>query len=109
MAMLRLARANARDDLAHLVESVRTPDDLSYAAELLGRADATVLYTRATPPGWNRPPGRIRSDDVVPHLRDDATVYVCGSAAFTDGVGDLLLELGVTPERIRFERFGPSA
>jgi len=47
--------------------------------------------------------------DVVPHLRDDQTVYVCGSAPFTGAVGDLLVDLGVVPERVRFERFGPSA
>jgi ferredoxin-NADP reductase len=109
MSMLRLARATGHDGLAHQVVSVRTPDDLYYAAELLGRDDATVLYSRATPPGWERPAGRLRADDVVAHLRDDDTVYVCGSAPFTDAVGDLLLDLDVAPERVRFERFGPSA
>jgi ferredoxin-NADP reductase len=109
MSMLRLARATGHDGLAHLVVSVRTPDDQYYAAEILGRDDATVLYSRATPPGWERPAGRLRADDVVAHLRDDDTVYVCGSAPFTDAVGDLLLDLDVAPERVRFERFGPSA
>jgi ferredoxin-NADP reductase len=109
MAMLRLARRTGHDDLVHLVVSVRTPEDLYYASELLGRDDVTVLYTRAAPPGWTRPPDRIRGDDVMPHLHDDSTIYVCGSAGFANGVGDLLLELGVPAERIRFERFGPSA
>jgi len=109
MAMLRLARSTGRDALVHLVVSVRTPDDLYYADELAGRDDATVLYTRATPPAWPRPAGRLRAPDVVPHLRDDQTVYVCGSAPFTGAVGDLLVDLGVAPERVRFERFGPSA
>jgi ferredoxin-NADP reductase len=109
MAMLRLARATGHDDLVHLIVSVRTPDDLYYASELLEHDDVTVLYTRSTPPHWSRAAGRIRGDDVVPHLRDDATLFVCGSAAFTGGVGDLLLELGLPPERLRFERFGPSA
>jgi ferredoxin-NADP reductase len=113
MAMLRLARANAHDGdddgLAHLVVSVRTPADLYYSDELRDRSDATVLYTRSTPPGWPRPAGRLTADDVVPLLRDDQTIYVCGSAPFTDAVGDLLVGLGVAPERARFERFGPSA
>jgi ferredoxin-NADP reductase len=108
MAMLRLARRDGHDDLVHLVVSVRTPVDLYYADELTGRDDTTVLYTRATPPGWARPTGRLRADDLVPHLRDDATIYVCGSAPFTTAAGDLLVELGVAPERARFERFGPS-
>jgi len=113
MAMLRLARATAGDPapdaLVHLLVSVRTPDDLYYATELRGRADATVLYTRTTPPSWSRPAGRLTAADVLPHLRDDQSIFVCGSAPFTNAVGDLLVDLGVAPERARFERFGPSA
>jgi ferredoxin-NADP reductase len=67
------------------------------------------VYTRATPPAWPRPAGRLHAPDVVPHLRDDQTIYVCGSAPFTGAVGDLLVDLDVAPERVRFERFGPSA
>jgi ferredoxin-NADP reductase len=113
MAMLRLARANAGDPapdaLVHLIVSVRTPEDLYYAPELRDRSDVSVLYTRATPPGWHRPPGRLGADDVLPHLREDQSFFVCGSAPFTNAVGDLLVDLGVAPERARFERFGPSA
>jgi ferredoxin-NADP reductase len=113
MAMLRLARATAGDpapdDLVHLLVSVRTPDDLYYRDELGDRADATVLYTRTTPPGWARPVGRLSADDLVPHLREEQSIFVCGSAPFTNAVGDLLVDLGVAPERAKFERFGPSA
>ena len=113
MAMLRLARATAGDPapdaLVHLLVSVRTPGDLYYTTELRDRADATVLYTRTTPPLWSRPAGRLTAADVLPHLRDDQSIFVCGSAPFTNAVGDLLVDLGVAPERARFERFGPSA
>jgi ferredoxin-NADP reductase len=113
MAMLRLARANtadpAPDTLVHLLVSVRTPDDLYYADELRDRSDATVLYTRTAPPGSSRPVGRLGAADVLPNLRDDQSIFVCGSAPFTNAVGDLLVDLGVAPERARFERFGPSA
>jgi ferredoxin-NADP reductase len=113
MAMLRLARATAGDpapaELVHLLVSVRTPTDLYYPDELRDRTDATVLYTRSTPPGWTRQAGRLTAGDVLPHLRDDQSIFVCGSAPFTNAVGDLLLALGVAPERARFERFGPSA
>jgi ferredoxin-NADP reductase len=107
MAMLRLARANGRDDLVHLVVSVRSPDNLYYAAELPG-PDATVVYTRHAPASSTRPAGRLTAADVQPHLRDDATVYVCGSAPFADAIGDLVLGLGVRAERVKVERFGPS-
>ena len=109
MSMLRLARADGHARLVHLIVSVRTPDDLYYAQELTDRDDATVLYSRATPPAWPRPAGRLGVDDVVPHLHDDQMLYVCGSAPFTGAAGDLLVDLGVAPERVRFERFGPSA
>lgn len=112
MAMLRTARAvagePAPDTLVHLVVSVRTPDDLYYADELRGRPDSTVVYSRRTPTAWPRPAGRLTADDLRPHLRDDQTIFVCGSAPFTNGVGDLLVELGVAAGRARFERFGPS-
>jgi ferredoxin-NADP reductase len=113
MAMLRLARATAGDPapdaLVHLLVSVRSPDDLYYATELRDRADATVLYTRTTPPSSSRPAGRLTAADVLPHLRADQSIFVCGSAPFTNAVGDLLVDLGVAPERAKFERFGPSA
>ena len=90
------------------MQSVRAPADLYYATELPG-PETTVLYTRETPPDATRPPGRITPEDVRPRLRPDATVYVCGSAPFANAAGDLLVELGVAPQRIRVERFGPSA
>jgi ferredoxin-NADP reductase len=107
MAMLRLARATGHDDLVHLVVSVRSPENLYYATELPG-ADATVVYTRRAPPSSTRPAGRLTAVDIEPHLREDATVYVCGSAPFSDAVGDLVVDLGVRAERVKVERFGPS-
>ncbi|MDQ1429776.1 MAG: hypothetical protein QOF40_378 [Actinomycetota bacterium] len=107
MAMLRLARATGHPELIELVVSVRSPHDLYYADELPG-PETSVLYTREAPPESRRAVGRITAEDVVPHLRAEASVYVCGSAPFANAAGDLLVDLAVTPERIRFERFGPS-
>ena len=107
MAMLRLARRTGRSDLVRLMVSVRSPADLYYAAEIAG-PETTVAYTRAVPPDAVRPVGRLRADDLAPHLRDDMTVYVCGSAGFADTAGDLCLALGVPAERVRVERFGPT-
>jgi ferredoxin-NADP reductase len=107
MAMLRLARQEARPDLVHLVVSVRTPDDLLFADELRGE-DATVVYTRAAPPATDRPVGRLTRSDLAGVLLPDATVYVCGSSGFADSVTDLLGQNGVAADRIRVERFGPT-
>jgi ferredoxin-NADP reductase len=108
MAMLRLARTDRDHAVAHLVVSVRAPDELWYADELRDRDDVTVVYSRATPAGWPRPAGRVVAADLLPYLRDDRVIYVCGSAPFTNAVGDLLVDAGVDPARARFERFGPS-
>lgn len=107
MAMLRLARASGRQDLVRLVVSARTPDDLLYADELPG-PESTIVYTRTTPPGWLRPPGRLAAGDIPTPLDPDATGYVCGSSGFADAATALLTAAGMAAERIRVERFGPT-
>ena len=107
MAMLRLARRTGSAELVRLVVSVRTPDDLYYADELPG-PEATIVYSRRTPPGTERPAGRIGPPDLEPAIMPDATAYVCGSARFADAASHLLVDLDVPAERIRVERFGPT-
>jgi len=105
MAMLRLARRVGAT--AHLLVSARTRSDVIYADELTER-DSTVLYTRANAPGVTRPAGRITADDIRPHFRDDATVFICGSAGFAEAASERVLEAGALETAIRVERFGPS-
>ena len=107
MAMLRLARRTPNHAWVHLVVSTRTREDLIYAAEL-DSPDATVIYTRASPSGLTRPTGRLTVDDIKPLLRDDATVYVCGSSRFAEAATALVVDAGMPAERIRIERFGPT-
>jgi ferredoxin-NADP reductase len=107
MSMLRLARATGATELVRLVASVRSPADLLYAGEIEG-PETTIAYTRDAPTGTTRPVGRLRADDLVPLLDVDRTCYVCGSARFAGPASDLLVDLGVAPERIRVERFGPT-
>jgi ferredoxin-NADP reductase len=107
MAMLRLARRTDCTDLVRLVVSVRSPADLYYADELPG-PETTVVYTRDAPPGWPRPPGRLAPGDIGPALLPDATTYICGSAGFADAASNLVVGLGVPPQRVRVERFGPT-
>jgi ferredoxin-NADP reductase len=107
MAMLRLARARPGQRLANLVLSVRTPEDLIYAGEIQG-PDTTVVYTRQAPAGFDRAPGRLTTDDLVPHVRQGATTYVCGSSRFAEAASELLVDAGVSADAIRIERFGPT-
>jgi ferredoxin-NADP reductase len=105
MAMVRLARRLGSSDRVRLLVSARTPADLYYASELAG-PETHVVFTRATPPGWPRPAGRLTVEDIAPLLMPDATAYVCGSPAFCDAVTQLLTDLEFPVERIRVERFG---
>lgn len=86
---------------------ISTPGDLYYAHELPG-PEATVVYTRATPPGSPRPPGRLTVADLPTDLDPALTAYVCGSSAFANHATDLLLTAGVPTSQIRVERFGPT-
>jgi ferredoxin-NADP reductase len=106
MAMLRLARQEGRAGLLRLVVSVRRPDDLYYPGELSG-PQTTVVYTRATPPGWPRPAGRLAPADLA-GLDPAATGFVCGSARFADGATTVLEQAGLPADRIKVERFGPT-
>jgi ferredoxin-NADP reductase len=107
MAMLRHARRLGRADLLKLVVSVRTPADLYYADEVAG-PETTILYTRATPAGFARPPGHLAGSDIPAPIAAGTRAYVCGSSGFAEAASAVLLGAGVATEDIRVERFGPS-
>jgi len=108
MSMLRMARRTGRSDLVRMVVSARSPDELFYGPELPG-PEATVLYTRHTPPGWTRAAARLMAADLPPlEELGDVTAFVCGSTGFCNTAGDLLVAIGQPVDRIKVERFGPS-
>lgn len=108
MAMLRLARRSAQRDLAHLIVSTRTHDQLIYADELVGD-DTTIVYTRRAPEAAARPAGRITAEDLKPHIGRSPAIYICGSAAFTEAAVDRCLAAGAPRQAIRVSRFGPTS
>ena len=85
MAMLRLARRTGRSSLVRLVVSVRTPDDLYYADEIVG-PETTLIYTRATPPAFSRPPSRLARDD-IPRPFASARLRLRGRRQCDGGLG----------------------
>jgi ferredoxin-NADP reductase len=107
MSMLRLARQRGQADLVRLVVSVRRPADLYYASELPG-PQTTIVYTRAAPPSWPRPAGRLSAADLPVPLNPDATGFICGSSGFADAATAVLRDGGMPVDRIRAERFGPT-
>jgi ferredoxin-NADP reductase len=105
LSMLRHARDIGRTDLLRIAVSARTLDELPYAGELLD-AGALVVLTRES--HGIRPAGRLTAEDLVPLWEPGQTAYVCGSAAFADAAGQLLVGTGMRAEDIRVEQFGPS-
>jgi ferredoxin-NADP reductase len=107
MAMLRLARRTPNQSLAHLVVSVRSPEELIYASEAIG-PDSTIIYTREVPDGYARQPGHLTADDLVPIESPFELTYICGSARFAEAATSAAMDAGITADKIRIERFGPT-
>ena len=104
MAMLRHRRLGAPDAPMRLLYAVRGPEDVIYRGEL--GEETTLVYSRAIPEGWARPPGRLLRADLAAVRFDEGPVFVCGSHGFVDAVADLLVALGTPVGQIRTERFG---
>jgi ferredoxin-NADP reductase len=117
MAMIRTRAAMRSRVPFRLVYSVRAPADVIYRDELRRRGrddgglDVAYVYSRQTPEGWPRPPGRIGLAAVAEHgwPPDFApTCFVCGPTAFVETAADILVAQGHDPRRVKTERFGPT-
>ena len=117
MAMIRTRAASGNRAPFRLVYSIRSPDTALYSDELAVRQHSgdglavSYLYTRATPPGWPVPAGRINAGVLAeagwpPDSRP--AVFVCGPTGFVEAVANLLVNAGHDPRAIKTERFGPS-
>jgi len=106
MAMLRHRRRTMPELEMRLVYSVRSAEDVVYAAEL--GDDAVLTFTREPPEGWSGHRGRIDAALIGEAAKGSEIAFVCGSNGFVEAASGLLLEVGVEPRRIRTERFGPT-
>ena len=96
-----------------LLYSVRTPEDVFFAAELsaLTKTTVDIVHTRRSPAGSPRPPARLTRESVADSVfAASATprIFVCGPTPFVETIAGWLLQLGHDPTRIRTERFGGS-
>jgi ferredoxin-NADP reductase len=116
MSMLRHRAARASDVPAHVLVSVRSPEDRLYAGELEALARRTGVrfgwtYTRSPPPGWDGWARRVDAAmlaELGPGPEARPRTYVCGPTPFVEAVATLLVEAGHDPEAVHAERFGPT-
>jgi ferredoxin-NADP reductase len=109
VAMLRAHAASGSTADMRLLYSVRTPQDRFFADELDALQNITYAYTRAIPPGWPIPPGRVTKDALAAATLppgDSPAVFVCGPTAFVEVVATWLVELGHDQAKVKTERFG---
>jgi ferredoxin-NADP reductase len=117
MAMAR-HRARAGSTVpARLLFSSRGPDEIIYREELDRLAvagdgfDVRHALTRRQPPGWTGYARRIDEPmlaEVLEPLGAATRAYACGPTALVETVANGLVRLGLPPDRIRTERFGPT-
>jgi ferredoxin-NADP reductase len=117
MAMARHRARSAMSIPTRLLFSSRTYEEIIYRDEL-DRLSAAgdgfeVLHTltRQQPEGWNGFTRRIDEAmlaEALEPLGAATRVYACGPTALVEVVANSLVQLGLPPDRIRTERFGPT-
>ena len=117
MAMIR-HRARAGSGVpTRLLGSWRNAEDIIYREELDRSAAAgdglEVVHTltRSRPPGWMGYDRRIDDRmlaEVLEPLGVRARCYICGPTALVEVAANALVRLGLPPDRVRTERFGPT-
>jgi ferredoxin-NADP reductase len=117
MAMLRHRAATGSRIPTRLLYSSRTLEDVIYRTELEHLAaagtglDVIHTLTRAQPAGWTGYARRIDPEmlrEVALPLGTAAQAFICGPTLFVEAAASGLVQLGMEPERIRTERFGPT-
>jgi len=117
MAMARHRSRAGAPVRMRLLFSSRGPDEIIYRDELdrLTAAgdgfEAVHTLTRRQPDGWTGYSRRIDeamlAESLAP-LGPSVRCYACGPTALIETVANALVRLGLPPDRIRTERFGPT-
>lgn len=108
MLMERLARPGAAD--IAVVFSARSADEFAYRTELeaMAAAGRIRVWFTVTRPDQQWPGRKGRIDDAL--LREalsslEGCCMVCGPPALVSGVTELLVKVGVAPDRVLTERY----
>ncbi|HTK45172.1 MAG TPA: ferredoxin reductase [Patescibacteria group bacterium] len=117
MAMLRHRARSGLGIPTSLLFSSRTFDEIIYRDELDRLASAgdgfRVIHTltRGQPDGWTGFTRRIDDAmlaEALEPLGAATRAYACGPTALVEVVANGLVRLGLPPDRVRTERFGPT-
>jgi ferredoxin-NADP reductase len=117
MAMIRHRKRTGSTTPTRLLHSSRHLEEIIYRDELdmLVAAkdgfDVIHTLTRSQPPGWmgyaRRIDDRMLAEALEP-IGVTARVYICGPTALVENAANALVRLGLPPDRVRTERFGPT-
>ncbi|NJM34613.1 MAG: oxidoreductase [Rhodomicrobium sp.] len=117
MAMLRHRTRTGHETPAILLYSSRSRSYIIYREELDALAGSdpafTLIHTltRANPMDWNGYTRRIDeamlAEIGIPAL-ENPNIFVCGPTPMVESAASALVRLGIAPQRIKTERFGPS-
>ncbi len=117
MAMLRHRSRVVSRIPTRLLFSSRHLEEIIYREELdrlSSNADGLEVIhtlTRSQPPGWSGFSRRIDERmlaEVLEPLGIAAHAYLCGPSSLVETAANALVRLGLPPDRVRTERFGPS-
>ena len=117
MAMVRHRHRAGSHVPTRLLSSSRHAEEIIYREELDQLASANdgfeVIHTltRSRPPGWTGYDRRIDDGmlaEVIEPLGVTTRVYICGPTALVEVAANALVRLGLPPDRVRTERFGPT-
>ena len=117
MAMVRHRRRAGSTVPTRLLFSSRHLEEIIYREELdqlthdMDGFEVIHTLTRSQPSGWTGYNRRIDDRmlaEVLEPLGVKARVYICGPTALVEIAANALVRLGLPPDRVRTERFGPT-
>ena len=117
MSMIRHRAAAGASNPTRMLYSSRTLEDVIYYQELeqlqsKGKGlEVFHTLTRSQPAGWsgfNRRIDEAMLAEVVRPLAKSLQAFICGPTLLVESAANTLVKIGIKPNQIRTERFGPT-